>query len=39
MHLGAAHTPGGSFVSLDERDVMFTGDITDAPSIDQSAWA
>lgn len=27
MHRGAAHTPGDSFVWLDERDVMFTGDI------------
>lgn len=27
MHRGPAHTPGDSFVWLDERDVMFTGDI------------
>lgn len=27
MHRGQAHTPGDSFVWLDERDVMFTGDI------------
>ncbi|MDE4133918.1 MBL fold metallo-hydrolase [Phaeobacter sp. QD34_3] len=27
MHRGQAHTPGDSFVWLQERDVMFTGDI------------
>ncbi len=27
MHRGAAHTPGDIFIWLDERDVMFTGDI------------
>lgn len=27
MHRGPAHTPGDSFVWLDEREVMFTGDI------------
>ena len=27
MHRGSAHTLGDSFVWLDERDVMFTGDI------------
>lgn len=27
MHRGPAHTPGDSFVWLEERDVMFTGDI------------
>jgi len=27
MHRGPAHTPGDSVVWLDERDVMFTGDI------------
>jgi len=27
MHRGPAHTPGDAFVWLDERDVMFTGDI------------
>lgn len=27
VHRGAAHTPGDSFVWLDGRDVMFTGDI------------
>ncbi|MFN4157566.1 MAG: MBL fold metallo-hydrolase [Gemmobacter sp.] len=27
MHRGSAHTPGDSFVWLDERGVMFTGDI------------
>lgn len=27
MHRGQAHTPGDSFVWLEERDVMFTGDI------------
>ncbi len=27
MHRGAAHTPGDSFVWLDQRSVMFTGDI------------
>jgi glyoxylase-like metal-dependent hydrolase (beta-lactamase superfamily II) len=27
MHPGAAHTPGDSFVWLEEREVMFTGDI------------
>lgn len=27
MHRGQAHTPGDSFVWLEDRDVMFTGDI------------
>ncbi len=27
MHRGQAHTPGDSFVWLEQRDVMFTGDI------------
>ncbi|MFD1509285.1 MBL fold metallo-hydrolase [Lacimonas salitolerans] len=27
MHRGPAHTPGDSFVWLDQHDVMFTGDI------------
>jgi glyoxylase-like metal-dependent hydrolase (beta-lactamase superfamily II) len=27
MHRGPAHTPGDSFVWLEEREVMFTGDI------------
>jgi glyoxylase-like metal-dependent hydrolase (beta-lactamase superfamily II) len=27
MHRGQAHTPGDSFVWLEERNVMFTGDI------------
>tara|TARA_R110002020_G_scaffold34066_22_gene103683 strand:+ start:11148 stop:12059 length:912 start_codon:yes stop_codon:yes gene_type:complete len=27
MHRGSAHTPGDAFVWLDERNVMFTGDI------------
>ncbi len=27
MHRGPAHTPGDSFVWLEQRDVMFTGDI------------
>lgn len=27
MHRGAAHTPGDSFVWLEERNVMFSGDI------------
>ncbi|MBU4530508.1 MAG: MBL fold metallo-hydrolase [Hoeflea sp.] len=27
MHRGSAHTPGDAFVWLEDRDVMFTGDI------------
>ncbi|ODN69991.1 MBL fold metallo-hydrolase [Methylobrevis pamukkalensis] len=45
MHRGAAHTPGDSFVWLDERDVMFTGDIVyvdrllgNGPARDTDSW-
>ena len=45
MHRGAAHTPGDSFVWLDERDVMFTGDIVyvdrllgNGPARDTDGW-
>lgn len=45
MHRGAAHTPGDSFVWLDERDVMFTGDIVyvdrllgNGPARDTDKW-
>ena len=45
MHRGAAHTPGDSFVWLDERDVMFTGDIVyvdrilgNGPAQDTDSW-
>ena len=45
MHSGAAHTPGDSFVWLDERDVMFTGDIIyvdrllgNGPARDTDSW-
>lgn len=45
MHRGAAHTPGDSFVWLDERDVMFTGDIVyvdrllgSGPARDTDSW-
>lgn len=45
MHRGAAHTPGDSFVWLDERDVMFTGDIIyvdrllgNGPARDTDSW-
>lgn len=33
MHRGPAHTPGDSFVWLEARDVMFTGDIVYADRI------
>jgi len=45
MHRGPAHTPGDSFVWLDERDVMFTGDIVyvdrllgNGPARDTDSW-
>lgn len=45
MHRGAAHTPGDSFIWLDERDVMFTGDIVyvdrilgNGPARDTDSW-
>lgn len=45
MHRGAAHTPGDSFVWLDKRDVMFTGDIVyvdrllgNGPARDTDSW-
>jgi len=45
MHRGAAHTPGDSFVWLDERDVIFTGDIVyvdrllgNGPARDTDSW-
>ncbi len=45
MHRGGAHTPGDSFVWLDERDVMFTGDIVyvdrllgNGPARDTDSW-
>jgi hypothetical protein len=45
MHRGAARTPGDSFVWLDERDVMFTGDIVfvdrllgNDPARDTDSW-
>ncbi|WP_051202926.1 MBL fold metallo-hydrolase [Sediminimonas qiaohouensis] len=45
MHRGAAHTPGDSFVWLEERDVMFTGDIVyvdrilgNGPARDTDSW-
>lgn len=45
MHRGAAHTTGDSFVWLDERDVMFTGDIVyvdrllgNGPARDTDSW-
>lgn len=45
MHRGAAHTPGDSFVWLDQRDVMFTGDIVyvdrllgNGPARDTDSW-
>lgn len=45
MHRGAAHTPGDSFVWLDERNVMFTGDIVyvdrllaNGPARDTDSW-
>ena len=45
MHRGAAHTPGDSFVWLDARDVMFTGDIVyvdrllgNGPARDTDSW-
>ena len=45
MHRGAAHTPGDSFVWLDERDAMFTGDIVyvdrllgNGPARDTDSW-
>ncbi|MGS4944131.1 MBL fold metallo-hydrolase [Meridianimarinicoccus sp. RP-17] len=45
MHRGPAHTPGDSFVWLDERDVMFTGDIVyvdrllgNGPARDTVSW-
>lgn len=45
MHRGAAHTLGDSFVWLDERDVMFTGDIVyvdrllgNGPAGDTDSW-
>ncbi|HBZ45218.1 MAG TPA: MBL fold metallo-hydrolase [Maritimibacter sp.] len=44
-HRGPAHTPGDSFVWLDERDVMFTGDIVytdrllgNGPARDTDSW-
>jgi len=45
MHRGPAHTPGDSFVWLDDRDVMFTGDIVyvdrllgNGPARDTDSW-
>ncbi len=45
MHRGPAHTPGDSFVWLDERAVMFTGDIVyvdrilgNGPARDTDSW-
>ncbi|MCM2563349.1 MBL fold metallo-hydrolase [Lutimaribacter sp. EGI FJ00015] len=45
MHRGPAHTQGDSFVWLDERDVMFTGDIVyvdrllgNGPARDTDSW-
>lgn len=45
MHRGPAHTPGDSFVWLDERNVMFTGDIVyvnrllgNGPARDTDGW-
>jgi len=45
MHRGPAHTSGDSFVWLDERDVMFTGDIVyvdrllgNGPARDTDSW-
>jgi len=45
MHRAAAHTPGDSFVLLDERDVMLTGDIVyvdrllvNGPARDTDSW-
>ncbi len=45
MHRGPAHTPGDAFVWLDERDVMFTGDIVyverllgNGPARDTDSW-
>jgi len=45
MHRGAAHKPGDSFVWLDQRDVMFTGDIVyverllgNGPAHDTDSW-
>ncbi|MEX0971272.1 MAG: MBL fold metallo-hydrolase [Paracoccaceae bacterium] len=45
MHRGAAHTPGDSFIWLDERNVMFTGDIVyvdrilgNGPARDTDSW-
>lgn len=45
MHRGAAHTPGDSFVWLDGRNVMFTGDIVyvdrllgNGPARDTDSW-
>ena len=45
MHRGAAHTPGDSFVWLEARDVMFTGDIVyvdrllgNGPARDTDSW-
>ncbi len=45
MHRGAAHTSGDGFVWLDERDVMFTGDIVyvdrllgNGPARDTDSW-
>ncbi|MCO8146522.1 MBL fold metallo-hydrolase [Rhodovulum tesquicola] len=45
MHRGPAHTPGDSFVWLDERGVMFTGDIVyvgrilgNGPQSDAKSW-
>jgi len=45
MHRGPAHTPGDSFVWLEERDVMFTGDIVyvdrilgNGPARDTDSW-
>jgi len=44
-HRGAAHTPGDSFVWLNARDVMFTGDIVyvdrllgNGPARDTDSW-
>lgn len=45
MHRGPAHTPGDSFIWLEERDVMFTGDIVyvdrllgNGPARDTDSW-
>lgn len=45
MHRGPAHTPGDSFIWLDERNVMFTGDIVyvdrilgNGPARDTDSW-